>query len=49
MKNIHGRGIYESPTVTLFVTNEDVLQVSRFGDGDIGGWDIFEPSTGVWF
>ena len=48
MKNIHGRGIYESPTVSLFV-DEDVILASTFKDGDIGGKDIFDnDSTDIW-
>ncbi len=49
MKNIHSRGLYESPTVSLF-ENEDVILASTFADGDIGGKDIFDDnSTDIWF
>ena len=48
MKNIHSRGIYEAPTVSV-CENVDVILASNviLGDGDIGGSDIFDTDT-IW-
>jgi hypothetical protein len=49
MKIIHSRGVYETPTVSVY-ENVDVILSSVIGltDGDIGGRDIFEASE-QWF
>ena len=45
MKNIHSRGVYEAPIVSVY-ENVDVIlsSVVGLGDGDIGGRDIFAPN-----